>query len=121
MTSSPEPHFGVNIEEEMNQSYVKAYRSEFDVPDDKLVEAIEYLGRLVGGKLYSELWCSNRKYKDFWWLELQSVSWKFFICWRFFFFNMQPFYSKIVNAQINDIYSVGWSKIMASIFFSFLF
>lgn len=55
MTSSPEPHFWVNIEEEMNQSYVKAYRSEFDVPDDKLVEAIEYLGRLVGGKLYSEL------------------------------------------------------------------
>lgn len=55
MASSPEPHFGVNIEEEMNQSYVKAYRSEFDVPDDKLVEAIEYLGRLPGGKLYSDL------------------------------------------------------------------
>lgn len=45
MASSPEPHF----EEEKNRSYVKAYRSEFDVPDDKLVEAIEYLGRLPGG------------------------------------------------------------------------
>lgn len=51
MASSPEPHF----EEEKNQSYVKAYRSEFDVPDDKLVEAFEYLGRLPGGKLYSDL------------------------------------------------------------------
>lgn len=65
MTSSPEPHFGVNIEEEMNQSYVKAYRSEFDVPDDKLVEAIEYLGRLVGGKLYSELWCNTENTRTF--------------------------------------------------------
>lgn len=58
MASSPEPNFGVNIQEEMNEPYVKAIRSQFDVPDDKLVEAIEYLGRLVGGKLHS-----NRKYK----------------------------------------------------------
>lgn len=39
----------------------------------------------------------------------------------FFFFLHATLHSKIVNAQINDIYSVGWSKIMASIFFSLLF
>lgn len=49
MTSSPECNFGVNIQEEMNEPYVKAYRSQFDVPYDKLAEAIEYLDRLVGG------------------------------------------------------------------------
>lgn len=63
MASSPEPHFGVNIEEEMNQSYVKAYRSQFDVPDDKLVEAFKYMVRLVGGRLHLNLKCSHRKYK----------------------------------------------------------
>lgn len=55
MTSSPECNFGVNIQEEMNEPYVKAYRSQFDVPYDILAEAIEYLDRLVGGKLHSNL------------------------------------------------------------------
>lgn len=55
MTSSPERNFGFDIQEEMNEPYVKAYRSQFDVPYDKLAEAIEYLDRLVGGKLHSNL------------------------------------------------------------------
>lgn len=55
MASSPEPNFGVNIQEEMDEPYVDAYKSQFDVPYDKLVEAIEYLDRLDGGKLHSNL------------------------------------------------------------------
>lgn len=49
MASSPER----NIQEEMKKPYVKAFTSEFEVSDDKLVEAIKYLDRLAGGKLHS--------------------------------------------------------------------
>lgn len=47
--------FEFYFEEEKNQFYVKVYRLEFDVFDDKLVEVIEYLGRFFGGKLYLDL------------------------------------------------------------------
>lgn len=50
-----ERNFGVNIQEEMNEFYVKVYRLQFDVFYDKLVEVIEYLDRFVGGKLYLNL------------------------------------------------------------------
>lgn len=49
MASSPERNFGVNIQEEMKKPYVKAFTSEFEVSDDKLVEAIKYLDGLAGG------------------------------------------------------------------------
>lgn len=53
MASSPERNIGVNIQEEMKKPYVKAFTSEFEVSDDKLVEAIKYLDGLAGGKFHS--------------------------------------------------------------------
>lgn len=53
MASSSEPNVGIDIKEEMEKPYVKAYRSQFkekDVSDETLVTAIELLSRINGGK-----------------------------------------------------------------------
>lgn len=52
MTSSPGPYVEIDIEEEMNRSYVEAYRTYVDektVPKEKLVAAIKFLSKLKGG------------------------------------------------------------------------
>lgn len=64
MTSSSEANVGIDIKEEMEKPYVKAYRAHFDekeVSDEKLVTAIKLMSRLDGGKSHIKFKVQNNE------------------------------------------------------------
>lgn len=87
LPTSSVPQCEVNIEEEMKEPYVLAFRSHFDleeVSNEKLATAIRYLNTLRGGKSYLvqvviQLICQIYRHIICYLSEFQNYQWKLYV------------------------------------------